>query len=111
MPPKEPSKKVLVEGWKPPNQSADRRVKFNFWEEKKNRRYPSVLYKPLLAPDSSETVVHPSEEERRSITPGKIFDFYFEDCITTVILKAAQAKYEVEKSELKKVTRHPTLGE
>ncbi len=107
MPPKEPSTKVLVEGWKPPNQIADRRVKFDFWEESKNRRYPSVIYKPLLAPDSPEAVVvHPSEEERRRITPGKIFDFYFEDFITTVILKAAQAKYE---AEMKKVTKPPTL--
>ena len=95
MPPKEPSTKVLVEGWKPPNQIADRRVKFDFWEESKNRRYPSVIYKPLLAPDSPEAVVvHPSEEERHSIAPCQIFDFYFEDFITTLILKSAQAKYE-----------------
>ena len=53
--------------------------------------------------------MRPSKEERRSITPGKIFDFYFEDFITGVILKAAQAKYEAEKSELKNVTRPPTL--
>ena len=89
-----PPKEILVKGWKPANQIADRRVKFDFWEERKNRRYPSVIYKPLLAPDSPEAVVRPSEEERRSITPGEIFDFYFEDFITGLILKAAQAKYE-----------------
>jgi len=104
-----PPKEILVEGWKPANQIADRRVKFDFWEEKKNRRYPSVIYKSLLAPDSAEAVVRPSEEERRSITPGRIFDFYFEDFITRVILKAARAKYEAEKSQLKKVTSPPTL--
>ena len=102
MPPKQ-----IIEGWKPENMIVDRKVKYNFWEERKNVRYPSVKYAPLLG------IERPSTEQKGGISPMDIFNYYFEDFIQGIVLKSAQERYEAQKERMiqHRIKSAPTLGD
>ncbi len=102
MPPKQ-----IIEGWKPENMIVDRKVKYNFWEERKNVRYPSVKYAPLLG------IERPSKEQKGGIRPMDIFNYYFEDFIQGIVLKSAQERYEAQKERMiqHRIKSAPTLGD